>query len=692
MVIAAVVAYLYLASRVFYEDKTVLVYEFNQNNVRTLASDVRADFKRILDKLKLIAAFSNVGEARPQTPEAASFTAAFAGEDEIVRVAVLQKSSASATPARTFTKIWPAYLELYQKDSAYLDHMREAIPIPFDQVVAKGLWVRNTTLSEDKSPPLMTIATVLDTGEANMKTVIYADVRLDRMLEATGSGGMARTYVVDSDGHLLASNDQAQVLAAPDLSADPLVRTGLASKVRSEVHRFDDGGKSYLGSYFQTGMGGVLVASRVETGVVFAAAERLIRKSLLFALMVITAAFLVALFFSHVLTKPIHNMLDATHRIAKGDFTSLIKISSRDELATLANSFNMMTSDLRVSRDRIEEYSRDLEKKVVDRTARLEASNVAIKEAQEALVRTTRLASVGEIAGRAAHEVLNPLTNVTARLEKMQTLNAKADFDDTNLLGEIAAAWLKELKAGGISALVRTLITPSTAHPGKTLLEEDIMNLNAVATDLGSRLDSRKTDLDFLLKESGRISKIVNGMRQLTRVSGNRRVVPVHKILTDTLATMTDVLRKSGIETATALSGESVSVLADSDELIQVFSNLIRNSMQAIEGARIAGKAVGSPARVWIETAVTQDALPRKIRIRICDNGPGIAEQDWSRVFDASFTTKSAEEGTGLGLSIARRFIRALDGEIIVEKSIAGVETAFLIELPENTENNEQGA
>ncbi|MBI3554943.1 MAG: HAMP domain-containing protein [Deltaproteobacteria bacterium] len=686
MVIAAVAAYLYLASRVFYEDKTVLVYEFNQNNVRTLASDVRADLKRILDKLKLIAAFSSVASTQPQTAEAASFSTAFADEDEIVRVAVLQKPLGSAAPVRTFTKVWPVYLDLYHKDSAYLDHLREVIPIPFDQVIAQGLWVRNATLDEEKSPPLMTIATVLDTGAAEAKTVIYADVRLDRMLEATGTGGIARAYVVDSAGHLLASSDQAQVLANPDVSSDPLVRAGLGSKVRSEVHRFDDGGKSYLGSYFQTGLAGVLVASRVETGEVFAAAERLIRKSLLFALMVVTAAFLVALFFSHALTKPIHTMLDATHRIAKGDFNSLIHVSSRDELATLASSFNLMTTDLRVSRDRIEEYSRDLEKKVVDRTARLEAQNVAIKEAQEALVRTTRLASVGEIAGRAAHEVLNPLTNVTARLEKMQTLNVKADLEDTNLLAEIAAAWLKELTAGGVSALVRSLVAPSTAHPGKTLLEEDILNLNAVASDLGGRLDVRRGDLEFLLTESGRISKIVNGMRQLTRVSGNRRLVSIHKVLTDTLATMTDVLRKSGIEVGTSFAGESVSVLADSDELIQVFSNLIRNSMQAIEDARAAGKSVGSPAKVWIETAVTVQSASRQVQIRLCDNGPGIVKENWTRVFDASFTTKSAEEGTGLGLSIARRFIRALDGEIIVEKSVEGVETVFLIVLPETHE------
>ena len=101
-------------------------------------------------------------------------------------------------------------------------------------------------------------------------------------------------------------------------------------------------------------------------------------------------------------------------------FHEPVRVNSRDEMALLATSFNKMTVDLRSSRAEIEEYSRTLEKKVADRTAKLEAQNVAIRETQEALVRTTRLASVGEVAGRAAHEVLNPLTNIMARLEKIR--------------------------------------------------------------------------------------------------------------------------------------------------------------------------------------------------------------------------------------------------------------------------------
>lgn len=688
VVVAAVAVYLYLAAKLFYEDKTVLIYELNENTVRTLSADVAADLRRVVDKLRLVATLSVRETGKKTRSEPREFFAdAFSADDELVKVAVLTAEGPGKPPARTFFKIWPEYLENYKKDSAYLDRVRDLVPVPFEKVLAQGLWVRNATLEGENNPPLMTVAIAIETTDpTSPRRVVYADVRLDRMLEAIGMGGIAVATVVDSEMRVLASTDHAAVQRSLDLSNDPLARLATTSKVRSEVKRFDVGGKSYLGSYHQTGLAGVNVVSRVETGQAFAAAERLIRKSLVFALLVVTTAFLVALFFSHHLTKPIRTLLEATQRIARGDFNQLVKVTSHDELATLAASFNLMTTDLKLSREQIEEYSRDLEKKVKDRTARLEASNIAIKEAQEALVRTTRLASVGEVAGRAAHEVLNPLTNVTARLEKMQLLGLKPDTDDARLLGEIVAAWNKDFNEGGRENLLKSLSQPSTAQQGKTLLEEDLENLMLIAADLSKRMTERASDIEFVLKEAGRINRIVNGMRQLTRVSGDRRVLDLSKVVDELMATMADILEKNRIAISAQYAEVSHEILADRDELIQVLSNLVRNSMQAIQEARRQSKPVGEPARIWFVTERVAKESGARILLRVCDNGPGIPEENFSQVFEASFTTKSVEDGTGLGLSIARRFIRALDGEIIVEKSVPGVETVFLIDLPEHVE------
>jgi signal transduction histidine kinase len=194
-----------------------------------------------------------------------------------------------------------------------------------------------------------------------------------------------------------------------------------------------------------------------------------------------------------------------------------------------------------------------------------------------------------------------------------------------------------------------------------------------------------RDDIEFLLKEANRISKIVNGMRKLTRVSGRRKVIEMNALLSEALATMEDGLRKRKITSKLNLCPENPQILADRDELLQVFTNLIHNSMQAIDDAQRIGKLVGQPPMVWLDTNIVESKNQMRVLVRICDNGPGMPEDIFQKIFDAGFTTKSAEEGTGLGLSICRRFIRAFEGDIIVEKSIPGVQTTFLIDIPEVT-------
>jgi len=152
----------------------------------------------------------------------------------------------------------------------------------------------------------------------------------------------------------------------------------------------------------------------------------------------------------------------------------------------------------------------------------------------------------------------------------------------------------------------------------------------AIGKDLTQRIMERQADIDFLLKESSRINKIVNGMRQLTRVSGNKGPIEIHRLLDETLATMNDVLKKRKITTETRYCEGSPRVLADHDELLQVLSNLIRNSMQAIEEAQRGGGAVGAPPKIWFETELLQSEEDSRVLIRVCDNGPGIRRRELS--------------------------------------------------------------
>jgi signal transduction histidine kinase len=673
MLVSAVGLYLYLASQIFFEDKKLLVYELNQTNVRTLGQEVETYFKRVIDKLQIVASLQH-----KDANAASTVLSQLISEDEgFLKVALIDQvgEGANANLQTTVLGTWPKTLELAGKDASYLDQIRQAVPIPFERVIKEGVWIRNATLSPkpgEELPAILTLASRVGDNE-----IVYVDLRLDSVLSAFTRSGLAQTYLMDSDGFALADSDHKKISTPTDLKADPLMASAQTSKLRSELKSYRESNTDYLGSFFKLGLANLVVASKIQSDEAFSAAQVLFKKSLLYALIVITAAFLIALFLSHSLTTPIRRMVEATQRIASGDFDVSLPVKSGDELAYLSASFNSMNANLKTSRDQIQEYSRDLEKKVAERTVQLEEQNVAIKEAQEALIRTTRLASVGEVAGRAAHEVLNPLTSILTRLEKLQNQVKTEESDDLSLFSEIISAWQKSLSEGGQAALMQALSAPSQAKSGKSLLEEDIENLGALASDFSKRQNNRQADFDFLTKESQRITKIVNGMRQLTRVSGNRKTVSANQTLQESVATMKDVLSKNKIKVETQFTEENPKIQVDPDEVLQVMSNLMRNSMQAFQGYETPNQK-----QITITTSVANEGETRTLQIRFADNGPGIAVENQSKIFEPTFSTKSVEEGTGLGLAICRRFIRAYEGEIVLEKSEPG-NTVFLIELPE---------
>ena len=109
-------------------------------------------------------------------------------------------------------------------------------------------------------------------------------------------------------------------------------------------------------------------------------------------------------------------------------------------------------------------------------------------------------------------------------------------------------------------------------------------------------------------------------------------------------------------------------VLADKNQLIRVFNNLIQNAVQAI------GKEPGGLIDVSVET------VNGFYRIKVMDNGPGIAPDMMDKIFSPSFTTKSS--GMGLGLALVKNIIIEAGGEIDFESSY-GKGTVFIIQLPE---------
>jgi signal transduction histidine kinase len=402
------------------------------------------------------------------------------------------------------------------------------------------------------------------------------------------------------------------------------------------------------------------------------------------------------------LTSPLQQLTETTQKVSGGDLTYRIDIRTRDEIGHLASSFNKMVSSLREARQKnelylqriersnlvlqeqrreIEAYSHTLERRVEERTAKLnqayeelsqknvelEKTLAALTESQERLREAEKLAVIGEIASRVAHEVLNPMTALLSRTQSEMDL---LDSSERGLqaMKEIIAEWDENLQSG---ELAEYLLRKTEAEG--TYGEEDLAILSqALEKNLHGSKRSRGL-LSLIEHQIMRVVRIVDNLREMSRAKREVEEICVNSCLNEVRELFEDGLKKRHIDLVTDLAANMPKIRADYTELFQIFSNLVRNSMQAIEGKGAGGG----------EITLVSELVDEEIWVRVVDNGVGISEETKSLVFEHDFSTKSRREGTGLGLTISRHLAREMGGDLLLEHSEVGAGATFLVKLPQ---------
>lgn len=192
-----------------------------------------------------------------------------------------------------------------------------------------------------------------------------------------------------------------------------------------------------------------LILFTMPMGDLLAAKKNIFFKGLLSTLIILSAASLLYMSLIRRITKPLEELSAATHHISKGHLDLQVKVETKDEVGKLASSFNIMVQRLKESREEIEEWNRTLEKKVEERTESLQQAQSELKavneqlvkaltelrETQDKMIHTEKMAALGQMASTIAHEIHNPLAGMRGALEVL--LKDQADKPQVEVLGKV---------------------------------------------------------------------------------------------------------------------------------------------------------------------------------------------------------------------------------------------------------------
>lgn len=321
--------------------------------------------------------------------------------------------------------------------------------------------------------------------------------------------------------------------------------------------------------------------------------------------------------------------------------------------ASLYGDLARTTERLKVTNEELAVYSSTLEQKVEERTRELRDKNEELgntlkklKDTQQQLVTSEKLASLGALTAGIAHEIRNPLNFV-------------------NNFAELSVGLLNDLEE------------IMSAQEGK--IDDDAQ------ADVKDTIEYLRQNVAKINEHGKRANSIVNGMLLHSRNSaGKREKANLNALVSEAVNLAYHGLRAKDTSFNISITSDYDDTIADVDmvsaEITRVILNVVNNACYAAHQRKRAAGAEFAP-----KLSVKTKDRGGSVEVRIRDNGTGIPPGVVDKIFNPFFTTKPPGEGTGLGLSMSYDIIvQGHKGEMRVDTA-PGEYTEFIIVLPKPT-------
>lgn len=340
------------------------------------------------------------------------------------------------------------------------------------------------------------------------------------------------------------------------------------------------------------------------------------------AIMIMLTAFALYMLTNYILNNPLNNILKGVKSVEQGNLDFKIENPGTNELSKISESFNSMVLTVKETSDSLKSSNENLEQTVKERS-------VDLLEAQEQLILSEKMASLGQLVAGVAHEINTPLGNSLTALSfsAESSKRIKKLFDS----GELTA---KNFEAFMVETEESNDIIDANLNKAKELVQ----SFKTVATN-----------------QSVEELEAFSVMDQINHI----------------LKTLNPTLRKHQVEIHIDVD-EFMQLKSYAGAFYHIISNFIMNSL--------IHAFPDNKGNIWIAVFEEND----RTIIRFKDDGEGMDEETRKHIFDQFFTTKKGKGGTGLGMHITHNLVtEKLQGEVSVESTI-GEGTQFNISLPIN--------
>lgn len=320
--------YLFVAVRVFEDDKLAYVFESTLSVSRTLSAQATTDLNGTLSAAKpamqeflLDRNFGKVSQAIFEAEGQLDWIATFRKSgDTYEQQGVAEKLQGIATrDLQSFGSLTPLLSEVSQKG--------RLIRVPF---------------KDDR----VLIAERVGQDQSNDEQVFLIMAQLPALANSfrTASG---EVYLVNEQGFVLFGPTGSEATYLTSKLSEDLIAESKKQKASSGTKELNaNSGETLLASYSKTNFADLYVVSLVDRDEALRAVEILIRRSIVFFILLISASTIVSLIASGTLTSALTDLFGATKSVAEGRFDIKVQVRSNDEIGSLADSFNAMASEV----------------------------------------------------------------------------------------------------------------------------------------------------------------------------------------------------------------------------------------------------------------------------------------------------------------------------------------------------------